>query len=391
MTREEREYEKALKAYLLECEKNFRAEHGQDVTSFGAPLTLEAYKKFADEYINGEPWVSANTKKKNQVGVMKFIDFMEAEGLEEINPRSLLAYRRSLVGYNPNTVSQYMKRLNASFNWMVDMKLIKENPIPKSMLTQERYETAKPVLSKAELYSVLNAERPSRCRKDTFVRNRAIIVLMLTSAMREGELLDLTPEDLHWDAGSITIRAGKGNKARNVPFLPIAQNAVREYMKTERPKDAGDLDPLFAIPSSDGKGFKTLSRSAFCAMVSRYLREATGRDDLTAHSLRHSCATFLISDGMNAKNLQAILGHSSLVTTQRYAQLLAPDTAPIQEASNIFREILPTSVFKRQKAEEKKKRGRGRPRKAAEEYEVHTEPKRGVRQRKAEADVAPAK
>ena len=76
MTREEREYEKALKAYLLECEKNFRAEHGQDVTSFGTTLTLEAYKKYADEYLNGEPWVSANTKKKNQVGVMKFIGFI---------------------------------------------------------------------------------------------------------------------------------------------------------------------------------------------------------------------------------------------------------------------------------------------------------------------------
>ena len=121
-------------------------------------------------------------------------------------------------------------------------------------------------------------------------------------------------------------------------------------------------------------------------MVSHYLQTATGRDDLTAHSLRHSCATFLISDGMNAKSLQALLGHSSLLTTQRYAQLLAPDTAPIEQASSIFSDILPTTILKRK--EEKQVKKRGRPRK---EGTANERRRARYRQKKEEALKAAGK
>lgn len=357
MTREEREYDKELKAYLLECEKKFREAHGRGVDGFGADLTLEAYKKYADEYINGEPWESPRTKSKNQVGVNKFIQFMEAEGLTAINPESLLAYRRSLVGYKSTTISQYMSRVSASLNWMVRMKLIKENPIPKSMLTKERYETAKPVLNKAELFGILNGTKPEGLRVGQFVRNRAMTILLVTSGIRESELLDLTPADLHWDEGSIVIRSGKGGKARTAPLMGIAKQAIKEYMERERPKGAGNFDPIFVIP--DGDGFKPMSVSTFGCAIKSFLTHMTGRDDLSAHSLRHSCATFLISNGMNARDLQAILGHSSLNTTQRYAQLLAPDTAPIEHAKDVFNGLLFTDYMKKQAEEERLKHKRG--------------------------------
>lgn len=350
MTREEREYEKALKAYLLECEKKFRAEHGKEVNGFGSDLSLELYKKYADEYINGEPWESPQTKQKNKFGVSKFIDFMEAEGFTEINPTSLLAYRRSLVECSPNTVSQYMKRVRASLNWMVNMRLIKENPVPKSMISQERYTTAKPILNKGELMEVLNAHRPERFRKSQFVRNRAMVILLLTSGMRESEMLALTPADLHWDEDSITIKSGKGRKTRTVSFMGIAKQAVKEYMARERPDSAGEFDPLFL--TVDGDKFSAISKSSFYRAVKSYLIQATGRDDLSPHSLRHTYATYLTSDGMNATELQALLGHSSLSTTQRYAQLLAPDVAPIQHAESTFDEILFTAAA-RKKAEER--------------------------------------
>lgn len=343
MTREEREYEKALKAYLLECEKKFREAHGKDTDGYGDALSMERYKQYADEYINGEPWRSPETKHKNQVGVNKFIRFMDAEGLEVIDTQSLLAYRRSLVDLSPNTVAQYMKRLNASLNWMVNMRLIKENPIPRSMLTQERYETAKAVLTKEELSLVLSTDRIAHMTKASFSRSRAIVILLLTSGLRESEALDLVPEDLHWEEGSITVRSGKGHKTRKVPFLPVAQNAVREYMQMSRPEGAGDLDPLFLTGSKDGT-FRLMSTTSFYEAVCHYLERTTGRTDLSPHSLRHSFATFLVSDNVNVKTLQAALGHSSLSTTQRYAQLLSPDTSSVEAAKSTFDKLMPINA-----------------------------------------------
>lgn len=357
MTREDREYEKSLKAYLLECEKKFRAEHGKETDGYGADLSLELYKQYADDYINGEPWESPQTKQKNKVGINKFINFMEEEGRTAINLESLLAYRRSLVGLSPNTISQYIRRLNTSLNWMVGMRLIKENPIPKSMLTNEKYQKAKPVLSKAELFGILNGTKPEELRVGQFVRNRAMAILLVTSGMRESELLALTPADLRWEEGSIVIKSGKGSKARTVPLMGIAKQAVKEYMERERPEGAGNFDPIFVMP--DGDGFKPMSVSTFGCAIKSFLTHMTGRDDLSAHSLRHSCATFLISNGMNARDLQAILGHSSLNTTQRYAQLLAPDTMPIEHAKDVFSGLLFTNYAKRQAEEERLKRKPG--------------------------------
>lgn len=417
MTREEREYEKSLRSYLLKCEKKFRTEYAEKIIS---GLSLEDYKRYADEYINGQRWESINTKRKNEVGVNKFLCFMEAEGYEVIDTISLLAYRRSLVNYASNTVAQYMKRLNASFNWMKDMRLIQENPIPKSMLIVERYEDAKAVLSPQEIILVLNAGRQSNTRKEVFVRNRAIVILLLTSGLREAEALAVTPEDLHWEEASITVKSGKGRKTRKVPFLPVAQNVVREYMQVSRPEEAGDFDPLFLTREKNGS-LRPMGTTTLYEAVCNYLERATGRNDLTPHSLRHSFASVLVSDNMNVKNLQTVLGHSSLLTTQRYAQLLAPDISPIEAAKDTFDKLMPIHKAMELQREnldqarhereaekrkmilkQKKRERRGRPVKARipaypkpapdsmEAIEFASTQHRGQPQKNANAEVCPA-
>jgi site-specific recombinase XerD len=66
----------------------------------------------------------------------------------------------------------------------------------------------------------------------------------------------------------------------------------------------------------------------------------TGREDITPHSLRHTCASMLVSSGMNPKELQMLLGHSSLDMTQRYAQMLKPQTEIAAETRKVFEGIL---------------------------------------------------
>ena len=331
--------QKELKAYLQECERQFLAAHGE--TDFTPGVSLDDYKVYAEDYINGERYSSENTKKKNQVAIKKFIRFMDENGYQKINSQSLLAYRRSLVNYAPNTVSQYMKRLKGSFEWMVNMGLISENPMPVKMIRRETYDKAPAKLDIEDLYNILSPIRPKTVSRKNFARNRAMVLLTLGSALRESEVLALTPKDLHWgnsEDGYITVECGKGGKSRNAPFPASCQQAVREYIKFWRPSSATDSDPVF-LQVADNGSFKPLSVSTFYSSIKSHIRVTTGRLDLTPHSLRHSAASFLVSNQMNVKELQAVLGHSSLLTTQRYAQLLYPNTAPTQHANVIFDDL----------------------------------------------------
>ena len=345
MTKSERKYDRRLRAYLAECERRFREGYMEaPPLESGHSLTLTEFKMQMEIYLKSGPWRSEATEKKNRTGLKRFINFMEEMGKSEVNAQAVMDYRNSLVGLAPNTISQYIKRLSAFLNWLVDANLLKENFIPKSMKQNERYDVAKPVLKESEFWAIINPVRMEYMQKKNLRRGRAMVVLMVTSGVRRSELATITPADLDFANGKVTVRSGKGEKSRVVPFIPVAQNAVREYIEQERTKKAGMNDPLFAH-EFEGK------LVPYCTDQIRYITKAyiertTGRDDLSPHSLRHSFATFLVSGGMNVLELKTVLGHSSLLTTQRYAQLLCPDEKPIEHATATFDGMMYTKHMK---------------------------------------------
>jgi site-specific recombinase XerD len=311
-------------------------------------MTMDEFKSYAKDYLEGEPYRSKNTYDQRRIGIEKFIRFMEAEGREEVDVKSILAYRRSLVGYAPNTFSQYMRRLRSFFSWMVDAELIDKNPISSKMVNTEQYRKVKKILSKDDFENIFTQERPTRVHKSTFIRNRALTLFALTSGMRESEVLSVTPNDLDWERNHVLVRNGKGGKSRSVLFSPLAQSPVRDYITKCRPQEAEDDMPIF-LQTINGE-IKPLSRLTAYHGIKSYIEMSTGRDDLTPHSLRHSFASLMVSNGMSIKELQTILGHSSLETTAIYAQLLVPDEKPVESADQIF-----DSVMKKVKEEKKEK------------------------------------
>lgn len=255
----------------------------------------------------------------------KFIRFMESEGRQEIDQKAILAYRKSLLGYSRNTFAQYISRLNTALEWMVESGMLDKNPISKKMRMSEKYISAKSVLSADDIRRIFSTSTSSFGRKPVYIRNRAMTILLLTSGARESEMLALTPADLNWEEGYATIRSGKGGKGRTVPFIPYAQMVMHTYLNKARPKEAVDKDPILR-PKERRRWLQTpVSNNSYL-----WYKELCGghdrKGDITPHSLRHTCASMLVSSGMNPKELQMLLGHSSLDMTQRYAQMLKPQT-----------------------------------------------------------------
>ena len=146
------------------------------------------------------------------------------------------------------------------------------------------------------------------------VRNRAMILLLLRTGMRIGELLNTHVRDVNLKEQKIEIwEAMKNRVGRVVYFSDDAHGALKAWLKIRDPKK----ELVFYA-----QGHNTMSYSAARAVFCKYLKKADlSHKDYTLHCLRHSNASSLLNAGMPLECLKELLGHSSVEVTRRYARL----------------------------------------------------------------------
>lgn len=248
------------------------------------------------------------------------------------------AWRDSLFTENnlqKSTVKQYLKALSAFFcycsdpSWGED-KIYKSNPVAKRLFPQTKKEEQRPydILMPDEKVALLwKNECISNRRQDMWPRNYAIVVLLLSTELRNGELLDLTPNDIDWDYGEVTVERGKGNKYRIVDLPEIAKTAIQIYLSSGiRPEYASDDEPLFGTTAPKEYGARVTGNTWhkgttqwLSGIVERHVKAVTGISDIRTHDLRHIGARLDLNNGARAEFLQMKLGHASLTTTQIYS------------------------------------------------------------------------
>jgi site-specific recombinase XerD len=160
---------------------------------------------------------------------------------------------------------------------------------------------------------VMNDEEVSRLLAAAVsLRDRALLETAYATGMRVGEVTRLLITDL--DSGRMAIRVdqGKGRKDRYVMLSPSLLETLRAYWRESKPK-------LFLFPGVGGK--KPLCISAAQKAFDRARLQAGIKKPVSFHTLRHSFATHLIESGTNVRTIQALLGHRSLQTTERYTHL----------------------------------------------------------------------
>ncbi len=144
------------------------------------------------------------------------------------------------------------------------------------------------------------------------LRERAAMEIAYAAGLRLSEVLHLKITDI--DSGRMILRVdqGKGKKDRNVMLSPALLETLRAYLRQSRPR-------VWLFPGQHGK------RPLDPTIVQRAFKLAKEKAGITKrvsfHSLRHSFATHLLESGVNLRTIQALLGHRSLETTQRYTHV----------------------------------------------------------------------
>lgn len=152
------------------------------------------------------------------------------------------------------------------------------------------------------------------------LRDRAILELLFSAGLRVSELIQTNREQMNLERQEFSV-TGKGDKIRIVFISDTAKKAIEEYLTKRQ-----DIDPALFIRFSNKKATenqqtKRLTSRSIQRIVKFYAAKAGIVKDVHPHTLRHSFATDLLSNGADIRSVQSMLGHSSITTTQIYTHI----------------------------------------------------------------------
>lgn len=182
--------------------------------------------------------------------------------------------------------------------------------------SQKLWQRIPEVLSPQMVERFLNAP----ARTDSYARrDRALLELLYATGCRASELSNLRMEDLHLDERFCRC-TGKGSKQRLTPLGEQAVQAVEDYLRHERPALVGSAspEPTWVLLSRSGR---RLRREAIWELVKKYALRAGLDTSISPHTLRHSFATHLLAGGADLRQVQEMLGHANIATTQIYTHV----------------------------------------------------------------------
>lgn len=155
------------------------------------------------------------------------------------------------------------------------------------------------------------------------IRNRALIIVLWRGGLRSAEALALELRDVDRDAGTITIRHGKGNRRRVVGLDPPAFAVIEQWLDVRRRLGVPRGAPLFCTITNNNLG-RPIGAAYWREAIKRLGKHAGIEKRVHSHGLRHTHAVELMREGVPMLVISRQLGHSSLAVTQRYVDHLEP-------------------------------------------------------------------
>jgi integrase/recombinase XerC len=226
------------------------------------------------------------------------------------------AIRRPAASSQARTVAA----LKGFFRFLLENEEIAQNPA-QMLRTPKKREALPDVLDVRELARLLGAverndvwERHFRGRRE---RDRLLLALFAYAGLRRGELLGLDWDDVDLERRLLRVRRAKGGRQRVVPIHPALATLFTDYLGFR----ARDPEPALFV----GVQGKRLSATILTQTFRRYAHAAgvTERKRVTPHTLRHVFASELLRSGANLRQIQELLGHKHLDSTQRYTRVTA--------------------------------------------------------------------
>lgn len=281
-----------------------------------APKSVESYLRDVRQFIG---FIHRSQKQKLSLGVLS--------NLKTRDFRAFLAYRRD-DGISDRSVARGLSALRLFYKYLeqhfqvsnAELHLISSPKIPHSIPKPLPVDKALESLDATEIVR----DVPGWIND----RDVAVLLLLYGAGLRISEALNLTRRDAPIGTVDILEIVGKGNRERRVPILPIISEAIETYT-ANCPFELEDDEALFR-----GERGGKLSPRIIQLLMARLRQVLHLPDTATPHALRHSFATHLLGTGADLRQIQELLGHASLSTTQIYTEVDRDQLLRIYDAAH---------------------------------------------------------
>nr|DAX68891.1 MAG TPA: SITE SPECIFIC RECOMBINASE XERD [Caudoviricetes sp.] len=243
---------------------------------------------------------ATNTTKATYICILE--DFIKSIKADTVSDLDILMIDNfidtlSLKNYKPKTIKNKIVVIRSFIKFLYSKNLIDIRPeaieIPRTVEVEANF------LDEEEQCILIKSARN--------LRDKALIMTILSSGLRASEILNLKEDDLY--RRSLIVSRGKGGKPRVTFIDPLTEKSIREYHHKR------EADSVFVFTNSFGK---PLSRQYLSRMISETALRAGIKKRVSAHTLRHSFATNMLRKGARIEDVQPLMGHSNISTTRLY-------------------------------------------------------------------------
>ena len=257
-------------------------------------IYLKTIKKFSDNTIDAYIHDLLKLKKFTKKDLIK----TTKSDLEKFN--------KTLNELDPKSKARVISSIKSFYKYEMIKGNVCEN-ISNVLIIPKFKKSIPDILSIEEVDKLLDIEVLDHIS----ARNKAMLELMYASGLRVTELINLKPNDV--DLENNTVRTmGKGKKERIIPIGDYATVAVKNYLYNYRP-DNKKCDYLFL-----NNHYNQMTRQGFFKVMKKLLLEKGINIKFSPHTLRHSFASHMLSNGADLRTIQELLGHSNISTTEIY-------------------------------------------------------------------------
>ena len=277
-----------------------------------AKATIEGYRKNLDQFTT-------------------YLTGRDISDIKQITRQTIEGYKEHVMAQDNamETRALKLRAVKRLFEYLEETHQLLVNPAEGMVETCRKNRKIGPVLTMAEVKKLL--DQPNLSLK-THIRDRAMMEVLYSTAIRLDELLHLEVYHADFADKVLYVRKGKGNRQRVVPLGSHAIGYLREYLEKVRPfyvRKNPKERRIFLLNTG-----LPMTPESVRAILFKYRKQAGIKKSASPHTLRRTCATHLLQNGADIRYIQKLLGHRRLSTTQTYTKIMPMDVKKTHEKTH---------------------------------------------------------